>query len=35
MELEMAKYFDYEVKNYELEKAIEEVNEIIQKIIGE
>ncbi|GIV45336.1 MAG: guanylate kinase [Ignavibacterium sp.] len=35
MELEKAKYFDYEVKNYELENAIEEVNEIIQKIIKE
>lgn len=35
MELEMAKYFDYEVKNYDLEKAIEEVNEIVQKIIEE
>lgn len=35
MELDMAKYFDYEVKNYELEKAIEEVNQIIQNIINE
>ncbi len=34
MELEMANYFDYEVKNYELDKAIEEVNRIIQKIIN-
>ncbi len=35
MELEMANYFDYEVKNYELDKAIEEVNRIIQKIIND
>lgn len=34
MELEMAKYFDYEVKNFELDKAIEEVNGIVQKIIN-
>lgn len=33
MELEMAKYFDYEVKNYDLEKAIEEVSYIIKTII--
>lgn len=35
MELEMAKFFDYKVTNYELDKAIEEVNNIIQKIINE
>ena len=34
MELEKAKYFDYVVKNYELETAIKEVNEIIQKILN-
>jgi len=33
MELEQAKHFDYEVKNYELDTAIKEVNEIIHKIL--
>lgn len=33
MELEMSKFFDYEVKNYELEKAIDDVDSIIKKIL--
>jgi len=35
MELENSKYFDYEVKNYELESAIKEINDIIQKVLKE
>ncbi len=31
--MEKAKYFDYEVKNYDLATAISEVNKIIQKLI--
>jgi guanylate kinase len=35
MELELSKHFDYEVKNYDLPTAIEEVNDIVQKVINE
>ncbi|MCX8010583.1 MAG: guanylate kinase, partial [Ignavibacteria bacterium] len=34
MELEKAKYFDYEVKNYNLEEAVKEVKKIIEDIIS-
>jgi guanylate kinase len=33
MELDKAKYFDFEVKNYELADAIIEVDKIIQKLL--
>lgn len=35
MELEKAKFFDYEVKNYDLETAINEVQNIIEKITNQ
>ncbi len=33
MELDKAKYFDFEVKNYELADAITEVNKIVQELL--
>lgn len=33
MELDKAKYFDFEVKNYELADAVIEVNKIVQKLL--
>jgi len=33
MELDKAKYFDFEVKNYELADAVTEVNKIVQELL--